>query len=160
MSERTDELLEVWRTNHRITLRLLGAVSDEGLLCSLSKRGGRSVGRQFAHLHDVRAMQLEARAKALAAGIRKFASKDEPARADLVDGLEDSARRIEDWIRYASAGVPGIRTFKRGVVQQVAYFVAHESHHRGSILLTLKVCGHPVERTVRDALWGDWDRSG
>lgn len=45
---------------------------------------------------------------------------------------------------------------KRGLVQHLAYFVAHESHHRGSILLTLKQCG-PVDQTTRYAIW-DWDR--
>jgi uncharacterized damage-inducible protein DinB len=44
-----------------------------------------------------------------------------------------------------------------GLVQYVAYVVAHESHHRGSILLTLKQCGHPVDQDTRYAIW-DWDR--
>jgi len=30
----------------------------------------------------------------------------------------------------------------------VAYFIAHESHHRGSVLLTLKERGHPVARDL------------
>lgn len=34
---------------------------------------------------------------------------------------------------------------------------AHESHHSGNILLTLKQSGHPVQQDVRYAIW-DWDR--
>jgi uncharacterized damage-inducible protein DinB len=35
-------------------------------------------------------------------------------------------------------------------------FVAHESHRRGSILLTLKQCGRKIDSTTQYAIW-DWD---
>jgi uncharacterized damage-inducible protein DinB len=152
-----DGILEAWRTNRRINLALLAKISDEGMRCTLSKRGGRDVCRQFAHLHNVRILHLEARAKALAKGARKFETKEEPSREDLVAALEDSAQRIEELFRRVCEGKPGARAMKRGVVQYLAYFVAHESHHRGNILLTLKQCGHPVDQDTRYAIW-DWDR--
>jgi uncharacterized damage-inducible protein DinB len=42
-------------------------------------------------------------------------------------------------------------------VPYLGYFIAHESHHRGSILLTLKQSGHPVDKKTAYAIW-DWDR--
>jgi len=78
-------------------------------------------------------------------------------RHTLAAALRDSAERIEQLIRLASEGAPGARTFERGLVPYVAYFIAHESHHRGSILLTLKQRGHAVDKTIRDTIW-DWDR--
>jgi uncharacterized damage-inducible protein DinB len=125
--------------------------------CTLSTRGGRNVVRQFAHLQYVRVYHLKKRAKPLAAGARVFATEEEPDRRTLVAALDDSARRIGEWIRLASEGAPGIRTIKRGIAVQVAYLVAHESHHRGNILLTLKQCGHPVDSRTRYGIW-DWDR--
>ena len=152
-----DAILEAWRTNQRINVRLLQQISPEGLRDTLSKRGGRSVARQFAHLHTVRVWHLESRAKALAVGARKFATEDEPDAAELIERLEDSAGRIEELFTRAAEGVKGIRLPKRGAVQYLAYFVAHESHHRGNILLTLKQCGHAVPQEERYAIW-DWDR--
>jgi uncharacterized damage-inducible protein DinB len=150
-----DGILEAWRTNQRINVKLIDRISDEGMRCTLSNRGGRDVCRQFAHLHNARIWHLEARARSLAKGARKFETKEEPPREELVAALEDSARRIEEFFRQAGMG--RARAFKRGVVQSLAYFVAHESHHRGNILLTLKQCGHPVDQDTRFAIW-DWDR--
>jgi len=152
-----EETLEAWRINNRVNLKLIDAISDTGMGCTLSKRGGRNVVRQFTHLQYVRIAQLSKRARALAEGAHTFETYDEPDRKILSAALRDSAQRVEQWIRLASEGAPGVRTFKRGLFVTIAYLIAHESHHRGSILLTLKRCGEPVDKTVRYGIW-DWDR--
>lgn len=43
------------------------------------------------------------------------------------------------------------------MVAALGYFIAHDSHHRGNILLTLKQCGHAPPQDVRYAIW-DWDK--
>lgn len=124
---------------------------------TLSRRGGRNVVRQFAHLHNNRIWHLGRRAKELANGARLFDTYDEPDRRTLAAALQDSARRIEELIRLAGQGAPGVRTLKRGLVPYIAYFIAHESHHRGNMLLTLKQCGHGLDKKTQYAIW-DWDR--
>ncbi len=127
--------------------------------CSLSTRGGRDVARQLAHIHNNRVWQLERRAADLAQGLATFASKTHPSRAGLKRALTCSSRAIETFLADVLAGVPNRRGFRRGVFTTLAYLVSHESHHRGSIVLTLKACGHPVGREIRDALWGSWDKA-
>ena len=152
-----DQLLEAWRTNNRINLYLIDRISDAGMACTLSKRGGRNVVRQFAHLHNVRVWHLENRARDLAAGLYTFETAEEPSRKKLKDCLNASSARIETFIAECLAGAPKRRTFKKGIVGHVGYFIAHESHHRGSILLTLKTCGHKLDQQTQYAIW-DWDR--
>ena len=152
-----EELLEAWMTNHRINAHLLEAVTDEGLAATLSKRGGRDVARQFAHLHNVRIWHLDKRAKDLADGLETFESKYSPSKADLLAALTLSTDRIAAFLLDVLEGVPKRRGFKKGIFTTLAYFVAHESHHRGSILLTLKECGHMPAKDVVYGLWG-WDQ--
>jgi uncharacterized damage-inducible protein DinB len=152
-----DDLLEAWRTNHRINLFLFDRISDEGMRCTLSTRGGRDVARQFAHMHDVRLYHLEKRAPDLADGLTPFRSKEHPDRAAVRAALEASGSAVETFLAGLAAGEKKRKGFKKGIFTTLAYFVAHESHHRGSILLTLKVSGHKVDQETAYAIW-DWDR--
>jgi uncharacterized damage-inducible protein DinB len=95
-------------------------------------------------------------AKQLAAGSPKFETQERPDRERLKAALSDSGQRIEEFLAAAAAGT-GPRGFKKGLLTTSAYFIAHESHHRGSILITLKECGHKVDQEAQYAIW-DWDR--
>ncbi len=70
-----DDLLEVWRTNNRTSLHLIDRISNAGMQCTLSKRGGRGVAGQFGHIHNVRVWHLEKRAQDLATGLVSFSGQ-------------------------------------------------------------------------------------
>ena len=115
------------------------------------------MARQFAHIHNNRVWQLEGRARDLAQPLDKFASKDSPSRERLQEALDASCDAVASFLVDVLAGVPKRRGFRKGVFTTLSYLVAHEAHHRGSILLTLKVSGHPVDKRIRDGIWG-WDQ--
>jgi uncharacterized damage-inducible protein DinB len=152
-----DELLEAWRTNNRINLFLIDRISAAGMKCTLSRRGGRDVALQFAHIHNVRVWHLEKRAKDLSKGLSKFESKVSPKKTELKKALAASSRAVESFLGDVLSGKPRRRGFKKGLFTTLSYFVAHESHHRGSILLTLKECGHSLDNASAYAIWG-WDQ--
>ena len=152
-----DELTEAWRTSNRINLFLIDKISAAGMKCSLSKRGGRDVARQFAHMHNVRVWHLEKRARDLAEGLAEFETKVTPTKIQLRKALAASGKAVESFLEGVIAGDPKRRGFKKGIFATLGYFVAHESHHRGSILLTLKECGHNIDKGAQYAIWG-WDQ--
>jgi uncharacterized damage-inducible protein DinB len=152
-----EDLLEAWRTHNRINLHLFDRISDDGMRCTLSTRGGRDVARQFAHMHDVRLYHLEKRAPDLAEGLVPFRSKEHPGRETVRASLVASGEAIEAFLSGLAAGEKRRRGFKKGIATTLAYFVSHESHHRGNILLTLKMSGHKVDQDTAYAIW-DWDR--
>lgn len=152
-----EELLEAWRTNNHINLCMIDHISGAGMKCTLSTRGGRDVARQFAHMHNNRVWHLQKRAKDLAKGLTTFPTKDSPGKPELKRALTASSDAVERFLAAVLAGEPKRRGFKKGIFTTLAYFVAHESHHRGSILLTLKQSGHPLDKKRRDNIWG-WDQ--
>jgi uncharacterized damage-inducible protein DinB len=150
-----EELVESWQINHRVTLRLLNAMSDEALHATLSVRGGRNVARQLAHVHEVRLTWAEMTSKANRSGkLPHFAKGETPGKQDLKKALDASAKAVETTIRESWANGGKTTSFKRGLMPLVGYLIAHESHHRGSILLTLKQSGHKLSDEMR---WGLWD---
>jgi uncharacterized damage-inducible protein DinB len=152
-----EQILDSWYTNNRINLLLIDHISDEGMACTLSRRGGRSVSRQFAHLHTNRVWHMQKRAPHLADDLHVFETHEEPDRRVLSERLEYSTDVLADYFRLAVSGDRRIRCLKKGPVAYLSYFIAHESHHRGNILLTLKQSGHAVHKDARYAIW-DWDR--
>jgi uncharacterized damage-inducible protein DinB len=146
-----EQLVEAWGVNHRVTMRLLGELGDDALRATLSTRGGRDVARQLAHVHDVRMSRVT---KADEPTPITFAKGESPPKEALVAALEQSARAVEAVIRRGWANGGQVGGFKRGVIPFVAYLVAHESHHRGNVLLTLKQTGHKLGDELR---WGIWE---
>lgn len=152
-----DDLLEAWRTNHRITLYLIDQIADDGMNATLSKHGGRNVAGQFAHMHNVRVWHLQNRAKDLAEGLTTFETKISPGKNELKEALGASARAVESFLEGLLSGEPKRRGFKKGIFTTFGYLIAHDSHHRGSILLTLKTSGHTLDKKAAYAIWG-WDQ--
>ena len=151
------QVVETWRIHNRAHLMLLEAISDEGLGCTLSARGGRNVALQFAHLHNVRLWRFERYAKELVQGQAKIDPNSDVTRGLLVRRLTESGEAMAGWLQQSVSAGGEIRGFKRGAVAMLGYLIAHESHHRGSVLLTLKQCGHPVPKETRDGIWA-WNQ--
>lgn len=156
MSELADELVEAWRVHNRINVYLLERISDEGMACSSGPRGGGRVWKQFAHMHTIRAYKLESWHKPLSIGLAKYGGDDPVPRDELIAAFTQSGEAVEQFFRLAAAGETKKR-FKRGLGVSLGYLVSHESHHRGNILLTLKLCGHKLPQDQGYAIW-DWDR--
>ncbi len=152
-----EEVLEAWRTNNRINLFLIDRISNEGMRCTLSPRGGRNVVRQFAHMHNVRVSHLKNRSGDLADGLYQFDTYEEPDKETLKGHLQVSSERLETFFERCITGSGKARPLKKGVIPYLGYFISHESHHRGNILLTLKQCGHKVDQASAYAIW-DWEK--
>jgi hypothetical protein len=152
-----DEVVEAWRTHNRINLFLLERISDEGLACSSGPRGGGRVWKQFAHMHTIRAYKLENWHKPLSIGLTKYGGEDVVPREELIAAFRQSGEAVERFFRLAAAGETKKQGFKKGMMTSLGYLISHESHHRGNILLTLKLCGHRLPQADAYAIW-DWDR--
>ncbi|GJM24925.1 MAG: hypothetical protein DHS20C16_13400 [Phycisphaerae bacterium] len=151
------ELIEAWRTNNRINLMVLDKVTPEGMNATLSKRGGRGVAGEFAHMHNVRRMHIEKRAKEHLEGLVKFPTGAVPTKSELKKALRSSEKAVEALLVGALENKPKHRGFKKGIFTTLSYFISHEAHHRGRILLTLKVSGNTLDKNTQMGIWA-WDQ--
>ena len=145
-------LTETWQIHNRINLYLLDAI-DEGNLSDIPASKGRTVGEQFAHMHNVRLMWLKAADPVLLNGLDKV-EKENISKAKLEEALKASGLAIEQL--FEKAGAEGkLKGFKPHATGFLGYLVSHESHHRGQIMLTLKQAGHPVDKKTQFGIW-EW----
>ena len=68
-----------------------------------------------------------------------------------------STERVAEYLERGITGTGKSRHFKKGVIATLGYFINHESHHRGNIIITLKLSGHPVSREILYKIY-DWDK--
>src|SRR5262245_28101198 len=149
-----EQLIETWQIHNRINAYLLKSIPDAALP-NVSVSKGRSVGEQFAHMHNVRLMWLKAAAPDLMKGLEKVEKEQASDKNVLLGALEASGQAIEELLRKAIAEGGKVKGFKPRVVAFLGYMIAHESHHRGHIGLTLKQTGHPLDKKVAFGLW-EW----
>jgi hypothetical protein len=152
-----EQIIETWHINNRVHLMLIDAISDEGLHCTLSKRGGGTPAKQFTHLHNLRLWRLEKVDKELLKGQSKIDTAGTIDKALLKKRLNESGAAIAKMIENGIVDGGKIKGFKRGVIPFLGYMISHESHHRGNILLTLKQCGHKIPKDVQYGIWA-WNQ--
>lgn len=150
----SNELVETWNIHDRINRYLLAAVPGEALDC-VSASKGRTVGEQFAHIHNVRLMWLKEAAPPLFAELSKFEKGAKLTVEHLAAALEASGAAMAQLIADRQADGARVKGFKPHVTAFVGYLISHESHHRGQIVLSLKQAGHPVDKKTGFGLW-EW----
>jgi uncharacterized damage-inducible protein DinB len=149
----SNQIIETWDIHNRINLYLLDSIPEEHL-SAISASKGRSVGEQFAHMHNVRLMWLKAASQDLLNGQTKFEKETKLTKKLLAAGLNKSAKAVSALLEGAFKEGK-VKGFKPHPAAFFGYLVSHESHHRGQIMLALKQSGHPVNQKVQYGIW-EW----
>jgi uncharacterized damage-inducible protein DinB len=146
------QLVETWQINNRVDLYLLDAIPEEQLADILSSKG-RDVGKQFAHIHNVRLMWLKSAAPDLNEKQTKL--EDNVTKGFLKTRLTESGLAIEALISRAVESGGKVKGFKPHITAFVGYLLAHDAHHRSQIVLALKQSGHKIDQKAGYGLW-EW----
>ena len=159
-----DTLIDAWRTNNRVTTYLVEHMPPP--LWSMPVPGAprRTVRMVAAHLHNSRC-----------GWIRALGGRDGIVPPPLVDLrrvtptalLRALSRSSEGMIRLIELGATRGGSVPRAIWQNfptdlehfLAYFVAHEAHHRGQLVLIARQLGQPLPKAVTIGLW-QWIKLG
>ncbi len=150
-----ENILQAWRTHEAINQMLLSSIPDEGfgsvpLLRSGKPSTGRDVARVFAHMHEVRVSHLP---RAFQGDVPRFVKGASPSRNELQSALATSADAVEAVLKATLTHDPRIKNPQRLGPLLMGYLIAHESHHRGQILLALKQSGVGIPEELRFGIW-------
>ncbi len=155
-----EQLIETWRINNQMNLLLLDNISETSMQKTLSTRGGRTIYLQWVHIHNVRMQWMEICAKDIFKKYKVIDKAEAFDRNALHTAFENSGQGVEEMLGQSwdnGGKVKGFSTGpggKKGVIPMLGYFISHESHHRGNMLLTLKQCGEKIPDAVK---WGLWE---
>jgi uncharacterized damage-inducible protein DinB len=157
-SNNAKELIAAWRTNHRVTIYLIENLPAQLWSQQVPGNPRRTVRTIAAHIHNARCIWI----KMIGAGHGVLVPRRVDVRAvrpaELKRALERSSRGIIDLIRLgASRGgaVPAAawQNFPTDLAHFVSYFVAHEAHHRGQLVMLARQSGHRLPAEVMAGLW-------
>jgi len=151
------QIIDTWFINHRTNLMLLDNLTEEALGLSTAKRGGGNVGHQLAHIYNVRFWKLEKYDKQLISDLTTIKAEDTKTISMLKDCHNITAELIGQVLTNAITNGGNVKGFKRGVVPFLGYFIHHEAHHRGNIILTLKLSGFTLPTELQYGIW-EWNK--
>jgi uncharacterized damage-inducible protein DinB len=156
----TDALLEVWRVHDEINLFMLERFPDDAFAAAtLLKNGqyskGRNVAQVFAHMHNVRRLQI---GREFLKGVPNFEYADEPEREELIAAFRSSGQGIAKRLaRLIETGeMKGKMQKERPGIVLLGFLISHDSHHRGQIYLACKQSGVRMPEEARFGIWEHW----
>jgi uncharacterized damage-inducible protein DinB len=155
--ELRDGILAMWRRNNEILVYLLAGIPPPAMKALPAGSKGRDVTAQFAHLARVRRGWVEYFITGRYPRIPRYDKTKPPTKAALRKALVASGRDVEQFLRRAIDQDARPKMFGRDPVRWCGYLIAHDSHHRGQILLALKQSGARLpDKIALNGVWGRW----
>src|SRR5213594_3416829 len=156
--DQQDMLLDAWRTNNRVTVFLVEHLPHELWGARVPGAPRRTVRMIAGHIHNARCMWIKTLGKEHGIDVPEPVDRRRVGPKQLVPALNRSSRGMvslltlgcdHDGIIPASSAYVW-RNLPLDVGHVLAYFVAHEGHHRGQIVMLARQLGYrlPVPVTA------------
>jgi uncharacterized damage-inducible protein DinB len=166
-SELHSLILASWRTNSRVTAYLIEELPDAIWDVPIPGEPRRTARMIAGHLHNSRCMWIKTLGREHGIAVPPLVERHKIARKALLAVLARSGRGIEELLELGIAAgghVPPSKAYvwrnlPLDVAHVLTYFVAHEGHHRGQIVMLARQLGHRLPKEITDGLW-QWTRRG
>ncbi len=163
--DQRDMLLAAWRTNNRVTEFLLENLPAELWGAKVPGAPRRTVRMIAGHIHNARCMWIKTLGKDHGIAVPRVVNRHKVGPKELLPALRHSSHGIISLLNlgFDRAGVIPVsssyawRNLPLDVGHVLTYFVAHEGHHRGQIVMLARQLGHRLPVEITGGLW-QWSK--
>ena len=156
-----DALLTAWRTNSRVTAYLVEHLPAALWDAQIPGAPRRTVRMIAGHLHNSRCTWLKTLGQEHGIAIPASVDRRKVTRHELLAALKRSSKGIEALLELGIAAGGHMppskayvwRNLPLDVPHVLTYFVAHEGHHRGQIVMLARQLGHRLPNDITGGLW-------
>jgi uncharacterized damage-inducible protein DinB len=154
-------LIAAWRTNSRVTAFLVEHIPAVLWTARVPASPRRTIGSIAAHLHNSRSQWIRTLGREHGLVAPELVDLRTVGRRDLLAALARSSVGMESLLELGlenSGRIPPSkgyvwRNLPLDVGHVLAYFAAHEGHHRGQIVMLARQLGQGLPREAIDGLW-------
>jgi uncharacterized damage-inducible protein DinB len=154
-------LVTAWRTNSRVTSYLVEHLPDALWDVPVPGAPRRTVRMIAGHVHNVRCTWLKTLGHEHGIATPALVDRRKVPRRELLSALARSSKGIEALLELGIAEgghVPPSKAYvwrnlPLDVHHVLTYFVAHEGHHRGQIVMLARQLGHRLPTDIAAGLW-------
>lgn len=159
--DHSEMLLDAWRTNNRVTLFLLENLPLELWGAAVPGAPRRTVRMIAGHLHNTRCMWTKTLGQEFGIAVPRAVNRHKVGPEELIRALGRSSRGIVKLLMLGldrGGTIPtsssyAWRNLPLDVGHVLTYFVAHEGHHRGQIVMLARQLGYRLPVEVTGGLW-------
>ena len=156
-----DTILGAWGTNNRVTVFLVERLPSALWGASVPGAPRRTIRMIAGHIHNSRCMWIKMVGKEHGITVPDSVDRRRVGRRELVSALKRSSLGINSLLEFGidrdgRIPIPSTyvwRNLPLDVGHVLAYFVAHEGHHRGQIVLLARQLGHRLSDATTSGLW-------
>lgn len=144
-------LLKGWAAAARVTPYLVARLDPSIWRVPVPAKGGKTIAQMVAHIHNCGLRYLERTAPG--AHVPAELDRYRITQKGAVRALMERRRAVIEVVGAALRGNGRIAGFPYDAAQYLAYYMVHDSHHRGQITQMARLLGHPVPRETMNGMW-------
>jgi uncharacterized damage-inducible protein DinB len=156
-----DTIFDAWKTNNRVTIFLVEHLPAELWDGKVPGAPRRTIRMIAGHIHNARCMWIKTLGEEHGIAVPRSVDRHKVRPQVLVSALKRSGTGILNLLKFGcdhGGSIPPTsayawRNLPLDVGHVLGYFIAHEGHHRGQIVMLARQLGHRLPVEVTGGLW-------